>query len=151
MQLIKKLFSKDTGVAFKASFWYTFCNFLQKGISFFVVPLYVRLLSTAEYGQYTTFSSWMSLLIIVASLNLYCGVYTKAMVDLSEDRDKYTSSMQGLGTITTSILFLIYVVNISFWNGFLKINTLVGISMCVYFLAYPSISFWMTRQRVDYK
>lgn len=151
MTLFKKLFSKDTGVAFKASFWYTFCNFLQKGISFFVVPLYVRLLTTAEYGQYTVFSSWLSLLIILASLNLYCGVYTKAMVDLNEERDKYTSSMQGLGTVTTGIFLIAYLFNTQFWNNTFKINTLVGISMFVYFLTYPSVSFWMTRQRVDFK
>ena len=63
----------------KASLWYLVSNILQKGISFLVVPFYVRFLSSSEYGHVMMFLSWYGILLIFVTLNLYCGVYTKAM------------------------------------------------------------------------
>ena len=92
---------RSMAVQAKASIWYTICNFFQKGISFIAVPIYVRLLTTDEYGDWSVFQSWRDILIIFASLNLFSGVYTKTLVDNKDDRDRYTSSMQGLGTIVS--------------------------------------------------
>lgn len=39
-------------VQVKASLWFLICAFLQKGISFITTPIFTRLLSTSEYGQY---------------------------------------------------------------------------------------------------
>ena len=69
----------------KAALWYMVCNFLQKGIAFIVVPIYVRLLTTQEYGHYTLFVSWLSFISVFATLNLFSGVFTKAMVDFPDD------------------------------------------------------------------
>ena len=76
----------------KASLWYLISSVLQKGISFFVVPLYVRYLTSSEYGHVMMFFSWQSVFMIFVTLNLYCGVYTKAMVDYVDERDQYTTS-----------------------------------------------------------
>ena len=72
----------------KASLWYTACNFIQHGIAFLVVPIYTRILSTDEYGDWSVFQSWAGILIIFASLNLYCGVYTKTLVDMPDKKEK---------------------------------------------------------------
>lgn len=142
---------KKLPVQAKASAWYTICNFFQNGISFLVVPLYIRLLSTDEYGRWSVFQSWRDILIIFASLNLYAGIYTKTLVDNKFDRDKYTSSMQGLGTVCTIILFVLY----SLFHS--KIDKTLGLSLpyililFIYFAVYPGFLFWMTRKRVEYK
>ena len=137
----------------KASFWYAVCNFIQKGISFFVIPIYVRLLSPAEYGEWSVFQSWAGILIIFASLNLYCGVFTKQMVALtnSKKRDEYTSSMQGLGTLTSLFLFLFYLLFHNRSNQILGIDTELVLLLFLYFIVYPAFSFWGTRLRVEYK
>lgn len=135
----------------KASFWYTFCNILQKGISFIIIPIYTRLLSTTEYGQYSVFQSWRDILIILATLNLYCGVFTKAMVDYKDDRDRYASCMQGLSTLITAGLFIIYIVAHGFWNSVFEMGTVTMFLMFLYFVFYPAFSFWSVRQRVEYK
>lgn len=135
----------------KAAIWYSFCNILQKGISFIVVPIYVRLLTIAEYGQYTVFQSWRDVLIIVATLNLYCGVFTKAMVDYKDDRDRYTSCMQGLSTVVTLALLVIYLVVSNFWSSLLEIDFITIILLFVYYVFYPAFLFWSVRQRVEYK
>lgn len=153
MNNITKLWNKYQKIPLgaKASLWYAICNILQKGISFIVVPIYTRVLPTTEYGQYSVFNSWLNILIIFATLNLYCGVFTKAMVDYEKDRDRYTSCMQGLSTILTSGLFIVYLIGKSFWNSTLEMSTETVLLMFIYFVFYPAITFWSVRQRVEYK
>ncbi len=153
MKLIKNALEKyrAMGAPAKAAAWYTVCNILQKGISFIVVPIYVRILTTAEYGQYTVFQSWREIIVILATLNLYCGVFTKAMVDYPHDRYRYTSSMQTLSTLITAALLLVYLTARDFWNHFLDMNTATVLMMFAYFVFYPAIQFWSVHQRVVYR
>ena len=54
-------------VQVKASLWFLICAFLQKGISFITTPIFTRLLSTSEYGQYNVFNSWMNIIIVIVT------------------------------------------------------------------------------------
>lgn len=148
-----KLLDKYAGmpVQAKASIWYTICNFFQKGISLIAVPIYVRLLTTEEYGEWSVFQSWRDILIIFASLNLFAGVFTKALVDNENDRDRYTSSMQGLGTLVTLGMLIIYFCTHEWCNKLIGLSTPYMMLLFLYFIVYPAFSFWGTRQRVEYK
>lgn len=135
----------------KAAIWYTICNILQKGISFIVIPIFVRLLTVEEYGNYVTFIAWKDVIIIFATLNLYCGVFTKALVDFDKDRDRYTSSMQALGTLLTLGLFCLYFPIHSFWESTLDMGHITMLLLFLYYITSPSLSFWLVRQRVEYR
>ena len=142
---------KKMPIQVKASLWYAICSFFQKGISFIVVPVYVRLLSTAEYGEWSVFQAWRDILIIFASLNLYAGVYTKTLVDNKDDRDRYTSSMQGLGTLISLVLLCIYYLNHNWCNNQIGLTTPYMILLFIFFIVHPGFAFWTTRQRVELK
>ena len=71
---------KSLPVQVKASFWFLICSFLQRGISVITVPIFTRLLSTSEYGQFSVFNSWMGIISIIVTLNLFCGVYQRGLV-----------------------------------------------------------------------
>lgn len=142
---------RSMAIQAKASIWYTICNFLQKGISFIIVPIYVRLLTTDEYGAWSVFQSWRDILIIFASLNLFSGVYTKTLVDNKDDRDRYTSSMQGLGTVVSLGFLIIYFFSHDWCNRIIGLETPYMLLLFLYFIVYPAFSFWGTRQRVEYK
>ena len=142
---------KNTSIQVKAALWYTACNFLQNGLAFLMVPVYLYFLDKAEYGKWVTFQSWKDILIIFASLNLYCGVFTKTLVDIKDDRDKYTSCMQGLGSCFAIVLLIIYVLFRGPINTLMGYNTLSMGLLFAYFITYPALQFWYTRQRVEYK
>lgn len=148
-QLIGKY--RELPIRAKASFWYMICNLLQKGISFIVVPLYTRLLTTSEYGEYSVFFSWQSIFIIFATLNLHCGVYTRNLVKYPNDRDRYTAAMQGLSTLITLLFFVIYCFFAKSIENLLQIKSTLWIIMFLYFIFFPAVSFWSTRQRVENK
>ena len=61
----------------KAAFWFTVCSFLQRGISMIATPIFTRLLSTENYGLYSTYLSWETVLMMLVTLSLY-----KAMMNL---------------------------------------------------------------------
>lgn len=142
---------KNLSISKKAGLWYIICNLLQKGIAFIVLPIYVHLLSPSEYGRYTIFQSWCNIFIIFATLNLYCGVFTKSMVDYSNDRDRYTSCMQGLSSSITFVWYILYLVFSEKILKLLDFDTVTANLMFVYFISYPALSFWMVRQRVENK
>lgn len=135
----------------RAALWYLVCNVVQKGIQFITIPIYMHLLSSGQYGDYNVFMSWRDILIIPITLNLYCGIFTKAMVDYDADRERYTSSMQGLSTTITLCFFSIYLLFADRFSEVFIYSNFVSVLLFAYFLFFPAYSFWTVRQRVECK
>ncbi|MTV96675.1 oligosaccharide flippase family protein, partial [Streptococcus pneumoniae] len=114
-KILNKYYSLSNPV--KASIWFTICNVLQKGISMITVPIFTRLLTTEQYGVYSVYQSWYSIIGVFATLNLYYGVFNNGMVKYEKDKNAFTSSMQGLTTTVTAIFLVIYLIGIDFWNS----------------------------------
>ena len=88
-------------VPVKAAFWFTVCNFLQRGISMITTPVFTRMLSTDEYGLYSTYLSWETVLAMVVTLSLY-----KAMMNLYvkyDNQEKILSALCGLELLLSLI------------------------------------------------
>lgn len=63
-----KLFNIELPTIFKNSAIYTFVQFLQKGVGFFLLPLYTAMLTPADYGVLnivTSLSTFLSILILL--------------------------------------------------------------------------------------
>ena len=94
----------------KASIFYFIGNIFDKAIAFITIPIFTRLLSTADYGVVTTYLSWVSVMSVVITLSLGESVRV-GITDFRNDKDAYMSSILGLGTISavviTSLLLLI--------------------------------------------
>lgn len=73
------------------------------------------------------------------------------MLKYENDRDKYTSSMQGLSTAVTLILFVLYLVLHTFIDTATGLSTIVMVLMFSQMLFSPSFQFWSSRQRFEYK
>ena len=54
----------------KAASWYTIGNILINGVSFFVLPIFTRLMSTHEYGIYSIYTSYLALFQTIILLGL---------------------------------------------------------------------------------
>ncbi len=142
---------KGLPVQIRASFWFLVCSFLQKGISFLTTPIFTRLLSTAEYGNYGVYTSWESILTVFITLQLSMGVYTQGLVKFEEDRDVFSSSLLGLTSLIAGVWLLLFAVFHVFFSKVFELNTvqLTTIPINVWLMAI--CAFWSTDQRVDYK
>ena len=135
----------------KASFWFLICAFMQRGISFITTPIFTRLLSTSEYGQYNIYNSWFGILTVIVSLNLSAGVFARGVVKFGEDRRAFTSSMQGLSLTLTTVWAVIYFAVHTFWNQAFSLTTFQMLCMFVMILYSNIFGFWSMNQRVDFK
>ncbi len=135
----------------KASAWFVVCNIIQKGISFFTIPIFTRLLTTEEYGLTNVYQSWMSLIIIFATLHLQYGVFNTAMIKYEKDRDRFISSLQGLSTVVTTGIFVIYLVAHESWDSLLGLPMVLMLTMFAELFTSPALGFWSGKQRFDIK
>ncbi len=151
--MFKQKYSRyhEIPVQVKASFWFLICAFMQRGISFITTPIFTRLLSTTEYGQFNIFNSWLGILSIIVSLNLSAGVFTRGVVKFSDDRMAFTSSMQGLSLTLTIIWTIVYFAVHTFWNNVFSLTTIQMLCMFVMMLSANIFGFWSMNQRVDFK
>ena len=142
---------KDMPTAIKAAIWFAVCNFVQKGLDVLTIPIFTRLLTTEQYGVYTVYRSWYIVISIFATLNLSAGVFNNGMVKFKNERDRFTSAVQGLSITVTVALLLIYLCLRDFFNELLGLPTLLVIAMFMELLFTPAYLLWAARQRFDFK
>lgn len=146
---LKKI--KNAPVEVKASIAYTVCSIIQKSLSFITLPLFTRLLTTAQYGQYTIYASWMSIFAIFITLELPYGSFNTAMTNFKQDRNGYISSVQTICTLLMLVALVIYLPFHEFLNKFLELPTLLVVIMFIEILFQSSFSFWCGKKRFEYK
>lgn len=146
-----KKYYQDLQEPVKASLWFLICGFLQKGISMLTTPVFTRVMTDAEYGRFSVYNSWLSILQIIVSLNLAAGVYTRGLVKNEEDQDRFSSSMLGLSTTCVLIWTVLYVIFRETVNQLLGLNTVLMAAMLVEIWSHAAYQFWSNRERVNYK
>lgn len=151
--MINKLLQKYKSIpaAAKVSLWFAICSVIQKGISLITVPLFTRLLTTEQYGEFSVYQSWYQIISIFATLNLCAGVFNNGMTKYPNERNKYMSSMQGLSTVVTLLLFCVYLPFKDYINELTGLSTLLMVTIFAECLAAPALAFWSARQRYEFK
>lgn len=92
--------------ALKAGGWYVVCTFLTKGIYVITTPIFTRILSKDDYGVTTTYNSWLSLLSVICTLDLYSCIQL-AKVEFEENSRKFLSSIMVLSTLSVTVFYVI--------------------------------------------
>lgn len=97
--------------AFKAGIGYTIGNYLIKGLSFLTLPLFARIMSVTEYGNYSTYVSYESVLFVIVGLGISYSI--KSARHKWEDKvDEYISS--SLLLILINSLVILFVANVTY-------------------------------------
>lgn len=151
--MLRKLINKYNGLSLqlKATLWFFVCSVLQRGISVITTPIFTRLLNTVEYGQYSVFNSWLSIIQIIVTLQLTAGVYTMGIVKFKEEEKVFTSSLQGLNLTLCLIWTGLYLLFRDFWNHLFSLTTVQMLAMLVIIWSSSAFIFWMTTQRNQFR
>ncbi len=134
----------------KAAAAYTICSVLQRCLSIITMPLFTRLMSKAQYGEMTVYTSWTGLFSIILTFNLAYGSFSPAMLKFEKDREGYVSSIQGICIVLTCIFVAIYLPFASLWNGLFKMSTLLVMLLIFETFAMNSINLWSGLRRFEY-
>ena len=138
-------------VQVRASLWYLVSNFMQKAIAVISTPIFTRLLTTEQYGEYNIYTSWMGILTVIITLNLSLGVFLQGMVKFEKDAKVYASSLQGLSLVLCSGWTIIYFLFHDFFNHLFGLTTIQMTCMLLTIWTTTVFAFWSGEQRVNNK
>ena len=151
--MLSKALQKWSGipVQVKASVAYTVCNIMQKSLSFITLPLFTRLLTTEQYGQYSVYASWSAILTIFITLYLGSGSFFKAMVKFENARDRYLASVQNISVVLAVVFLGVYFPFRQHWNRLFELPTALVVLMVVEILGQFAITCWYGVKRFEFK
>lgn len=102
----------NSTLAFKAGFWYVFANFMGKAVAFITTPIFARLMTTSDYGEFSNFAGWLGIFLSITGVELHNNnVISRAYIDFNKKFDDFISSVTFLGcaiTVGTYLFFLIF-------------------------------------------
>lgn len=150
---MKKLIQKynNLPIQVRASFWFLVCTFTQKAINVVTTPIFTRLLSTAEYGEYSVYTSWLGIFTVFISLNLSLGVFMRGLIKFSDRKHEFASSMQILTLVLAVAWTILYLPLSSYINKLTNLNTARTLLMILTIWLTAIFGFWAAEQRVDYQ
>lgn len=134
----------------KASLAFMVSSIIQKGIGFLTTPIFTRLMSTEEYGTYSLYLSWYSMVIIISSLNLSVA-YNNALIKYEMEERRVQSSFLGISTSITAVLFIVCLFSPEYWSAVLGLPYEVVLLILLQCLLEPAFQLWSTRERFFYK
>jgi O-antigen/teichoic acid export membrane protein len=94
-------------LALKAGSWYIISNFLLKGIAIFTTPIFTRLLSPNDFGITNTYSSWLGIITIIGTLDIYSCVQIARHDHSDEEIDSFLSSILTISTVSVILLYIL--------------------------------------------
>ncbi len=147
---MKNNIKNDSGVALKAGVWYVVSSILVRAISIITTPIFTRLMTTEEYGNVSTFTSWYSLLLTFCTLNLTYSI-GRAKLDYKHKLDDYIGSMQLLSAIVTFLFAFVALIFIEPLSKFMELSELALVLLIIYLFFSPAINFFQNGFRYRYK
>lgn len=131
---------------------YTISNIVVKGVAFLTTPIFARMLSQEEFGQFSNISSWINILITVITFDLFSAV-SLAKYDFNKNIKEYMSSALLLGNVVTFIFYLLFEFNMDFAERMIGMNSNYIRIMFLYFMFSPAVQILLAKYRVynEYK
>ena len=150
---MKKIINKykSMPVTVKATFWFLVCSFLQRGISFITTPIFTRLLTTSQFGEFSVFQTWLSILTVIVTLNLPWGVYPQGLVKFEEQKNRFASALQSLLLLLVVIWFAIYFPFRTYINNLIGLDTPKMVALFILMWTSSVFYFWSAYERTDLK
>lgn len=136
--------------AISSGIWFTISNFIVRSIGLITTPIFTRLLTKSEFGDFNNFATWTGILLVIVSLNLEASLI-RARFDFEKDLDNYVFSMIALSTFSTCLWYAIALIFRGYLTSFLSMDFKYVTCMFLYLLTYPAINIFQTAERFQYK
>lgn len=136
--------------ATKAGIGYTIGNILIRGMAFITLPIFTRLMSTEDYGLYTTYVSYESIITLVLGLGLHASLKA-AKVEFKERIDEYVSDMLIITVLFNILIFSIVFPFRNYIGAFFGFEGYIVLLMLFQALASAVLSMYNNRVGLDFQ
>lgn len=137
-------------VAIKSGLWYVIGDILFRTIGFLTTPIFTRILSVAEFGQFNNILSWSVILFFIVSIDLHSSL-VRSKLDYEDDMEGYATSILLLSTVVNIILYAIVKLNIGFFSELFSIQPKYIDIMFIYMLFLEAYYVFITYERANYR
>lgn len=134
----------------EAGIGYTVGNYLLKGINFLTVPIFTRLMSTADYGTYNIYMTYDGIISVFMALALHSSL-KNAKYEFKEDFDKYVSSILIIPLIVLAALLVLLNGFSSAFQNLLDLNRIILNILLCHSFANSVIMIYNNRLGLDYR
>ncbi|MBR3534009.1 MAG: oligosaccharide flippase family protein [Clostridiales bacterium] len=87
--------------ALKSGVWYILANVIVRGMTLITTPVFSRLLTHEQYGDYSNFLSWTNIAVILVSMRMDASLIS-AKFDYKERLNSYNRSLVSLTMVLTA-------------------------------------------------
>lgn len=134
----------------KAGIWYTVSNFFVKGIVFLTTPIFTRLMTVDDYGQFSNFTAWRNILISLLTMELSASI-NRARFDYDDDLEGYISSISTLSIIIPLIFAAIVEYKIDYFSSLFKLEN-VYLRIMVWSIVFAhTFDIYITEKIINYR
>lgn len=134
----------------KAGVGYTIGNYLLKGLSFFSIPIFSRLMSTADYGLFNTFCAYESIIFVMIGLALHSS-FKNAKYKYGEDFNKYVSTCVAAGLLNFFCWLIVANVFYFLYGEFIGFSQEIVNLLLVCSMGSALIQYYNVISSIDYR
>ena len=143
----------------KAGFGYTIGNYLLKGLSFFTIPIFTRLLTTQEYGKYNVFLSYENIIFVLIGFAIHSSYknarykYGLCSEGVEKGKDYYSYVSSTICLILCSVIGWLLFVNVfsKSLGSFLQLDQICLNLLVLYAFGNAVMTCYNTDAGLDYK
>lgn len=111
-----------------------------QGIAFLSTPIFSRMLGTTQYGQYSVFNSWVTIITCFMGFGMGAAIGT-GMYHFKEDYLKFRTSVLAFSILVCVIESVITIVIASFFKSFLNVNVVLVVFALVLSTSHYIVNF----------
>lgn len=136
----------------KSSFWYTLSTFLPRAMAFITTPIFTRILSKEQIGDFSVYTSWQSIFVGICGLQLHTTL-NRARFDYRNESDlnSYISSSLTLSTLISVAFLALYLLFPNLFYRLLLIDRKHMVVFFLYLFTEPAFMMFQSKQRVEYR
>ena len=140
----------NSSKALKSGFWYTLSNFIVKAIGLITTLILARLLTHAEFGIYNNYTSWLSILTILITMQLESTLIS-ARFDFEKTIDEYILSILVMSAVFSAFGLIVINVFMIPISAFTDLKPVYLNIMLIYLMFLPGINFYQIRERYSFQ
>ena len=136
--------------ALKSGIWYLMANMVVKGMALITTPIFTRLLTKEQFGEYSNFLSWSFIAIIIITMKMEASLIS-AKFDYEKRLYQYNWSALGLTACSTLLWVALLSVFPDFFSGITGVKIAYLYYLLFYCFFYAVIQFYQITERFFYR
>lgn len=137
-------------VAIKSGLWYVIGDIIFRTIGFLTTPIFTRILSVSEFGQFNNILSWSVILFFIVSIDLHSSII-RSKLDFEDDMSGYATSILFLSTVVNILLYLLVRLNIGYFTNLFGFSEKYINLLFLYMIFLEAYYIYITYERANYR